>query len=65
MKQIKSSHNESVEMKFDAYTFLAPIIHNIQEEPIIEEILNSEMINYYYILAIVLCVMKSPHETTV
>ena len=57
MKQIKSSHNESVEMKFDAYTFLSPIIHNIQEEPIIEEILSLEKINYYYILAIVLCVV--------
>ena len=44
-------------MKFDVYTFLSPIIHNIQEEPIIEETLNSEMINYYYILAIVLCIV--------
>ena len=40
-------------MKFDAYTFLSPITH----KPIIEEILSLEKINYYYILAIVLCVV--------
>ena len=58
MTRIKSSHNESLQLKFDVYTFLSPIIENIpQEEPIISTILNSEKINYYYILAIILCVV--------
>lgn len=59
MTKVKSSRNESLELTFDTFTFLSPIISTFdpQEEPIIKTILESEKINYYYILAIVLCVV--------
>ena len=57
----KTKSNGSIDLRFDTFTFLSPIIavHDInpREEEIIDEILSSETVNYYYILLIVLLVV--------
>ena len=41
------------DLKFDAFTFLSPILPIVKEEAIISKILDSEKLNYGYIFAIV------------
>ena len=53
MKKVKTNGNVA-KLNFDVFTFLSPIVKNEpREEAIIETLLTSEKLNYYYILAIV------------
>ena len=54
MKKVKTSGNVS-KLNFDAFTLLSPILKmdEPREEAIMETLLTSEKLNYYYILAIV------------
>ena len=53
MKKVKTNGNVT-KFDFDVFTFLSPIMENKpREEAIIETLLTSEKVNYYYILAIV------------
>ena len=54
MKIVKTSGNVT-DLNFDAFTVLSPILKmdDAREEPIIETLLTSEKLNYYYIFAIV------------